>query len=126
MNEWARHKCVHLDQTTCEHAQVYKQDSDAVCLYCKSNRQNGCRQLLTESGAMQLGLGIALEYILDIGVDNIWKQIQVLAGTLRDKLRELPGVTVLDKGRLLCGIVSFTLVGFPSPSNPHAYCPLPS
>ena len=65
-----------------------------------------------------MGLGIALEYILDIGIDDIWKQIQFLAGMLRDKLRELPGVTVQDKGRLLCGIVSFTLVGAPPPLPP--------
>ena len=87
-----------------------------ICTATISKRQDGS-QLLTESGALQLGLGIALEYILDIGVDNIWRQIQFLAGILRDKLRELPGVTVQDKGCLLCGIVSFTLVGVP-PSRP--------
>ena len=60
---------------------------------------------------MQLGLGIALEYILDIGIDAIWERVQFLAGMLRDKLAAVPGATVQDKGRLLCGIVSFTLVG---------------
>ena len=48
---------------------------------------------------------------MDIGIDAIWTQVQFLAGMLRDKLHELPAVTVQDKGRLLCGIVSFTLVG---------------
>lgn len=62
-------------------------------------------------GALQLGLGIALEYTRDIGIDAIWDRVQFLAGMLRDKLREVPGVTVQDKGRLLCGIVSFTMVG---------------
>ena len=60
--------------------------------------------------ALQLGLGIALEYILDIGVDAIWERVQSLAGLLRDELSQLPGATVRDKGHLLCGIVSFTLV----------------
>lgn len=88
-----------------------------------------CYKLLTSSCALQLGLGIALEYILDIGIENIWKQIQSLAGMLRDKLRALPGVTLQDKGRLLCGIVSFTLVGSPlrpppspSPFNMQSPC----
>lgn len=66
---------------------------------------------MTPSNALQLGLGIALEYIVDVGIDAIWTQVQFLAGMLRDKLHELPAVTVQDKGRLLCGIVSFTLVG---------------
>lgn len=62
-------------------------------------------------GALQLGLGVALDYILDMGIDAIWERVQFLAGLLRDKLREVPEVTVQDKGRLLCGIVSFTMVG---------------
>lgn len=112
-----------LDTTVCTwvglHLSVSRsvdKTSNRVYPRCEFKRQDGS-QLLTESGALQLGLGIALEYILDIGVDNIWRQIQFLAGILRDKLRELPGVTVQDKGCLLCGIVSFTLVGVP-PSRP--------
>ena len=58
-----------------------------------------------------MGLGIALQYILDIGIDAIWERVQMLARLLREQLGELPGATVQDKGRLLCGIVSFTLVG---------------
>lgn len=63
-----------------------------------------------QASAVQLGLGIALEYILDIGIDAIWQRVQFLAGMLREKLCEVPGATVQDRGRLLCGIVSFTLV----------------
>ncbi|KAL3143663.1 hypothetical protein ABBQ38_002458 [Trebouxia sp. C0009 RCD-2024] len=68
-------------------------------------------ELFEMSYAAKLGLGIALEYTRDIGIDAIWDRVQFLAGMLRDKLREVPGVTVQDKGRLLCGIVSFTMDG---------------
>lgn len=59
---------------------------------------------------LQMGLGLAVEYALQLGMDGIWEQIQFLAATLRQKLQTVPGVTLQDKGRLLCGIVSFTLV----------------
>ncbi len=71
---------------------------------------------------LQLGLGMALEYILDIGVEAIWERVQFLAGMLRDKLSEVQGATVQDKGRLLCGIVSFTLVGAVYGTNNAQVC----
>lgn len=62
---------------------------------------------------MQAGLGVAVQYANELGVDWIWERVQQLAADLRSKLRGVPGVTVHDRGRLLCGIVSFTKVGPP-------------
>ncbi len=58
----------------------------------------------------QMGLGVAAEYVLEVGIEAIWERIQHIAGMLRQQLQELKGVTVQDRGRLLCGIVSFTMV----------------
>lgn len=67
---------------------------------------------------VQMGLGIAAEYVLQIGIEAIWDRVQQLAGLLRQQLSSVKGVTVQDRGRLLCGIVSFTMVGQqPSSAN---------
>ena len=59
---------------------------------------------------LQAGLGVAARYANELGVDWIWERVQELAAELRSRLRSIPGVTVHDRGRLLCGIVSFTKV----------------
>lgn len=59
---------------------------------------------------MQVGLGVAVQQLLDIGQQAIWERIQLLAGRLRQGLEAVPGVTVRDRGRVLCGIVSWTKV----------------
>ena len=59
---------------------------------------------------MQAGFGIAVEYALGVGLDQIWGRVQELAAHLRRRLEQVPGVTVTDKGRRLCGIVSFVQV----------------
>lgn len=67
---------------------------------------------------MQVGLGVALDYLLSLGQDAVWERVQKLAAQLRQKLAAVPGVTVLDRGRVLCGIVSFSLVSsHPSPPS---------
>lgn len=59
--------------------------------------------------ALTLGLGKAVEYTLNIGVDRIWERITYLAQLLRTKLSELPRVTIHDTGDKLCGIVTFSI-----------------
>jgi cysteine desulfurase/selenocysteine lyase len=61
--------------------------------------------------AARLGLGVAVDYALDLGLAEIWERIQKLAGTLRDGLSIIPDVKVRDIGRVQCGIVTFTLEG---------------
>ncbi len=58
--------------------------------------------------AGRVGLGVAVDYALTWGLDNIWKRVTMLAGLLRERLAAIPGVTVQDKGFILCGIVTFT------------------
>ncbi len=61
--------------------------------------------------AAKIGLGVALDYVLEWGIDSIWERIQLLAGRLRACLTIIPGVTVRDIGAVQCGIVTFTIEG---------------
>ncbi len=61
--------------------------------------------------AAVLGLGVAVDYLLHLGVDEVQKAITVRAGRLREALGELPRVRLRDLGRRQCGIVSFTVDG---------------
>lgn len=61
--------------------------------------------------ANKMGLGVAIEYALSWGLDNIWQRVSALAQRLRSELAELPEVTVQDLGEKKCGIVTFTAKG---------------
>jgi selenocysteine lyase/cysteine desulfurase len=61
--------------------------------------------------AAQLGLGAAVDYALGWGLADIEARIAALADTLRRLLTEIPGVSVRDRGRRRCGIVTFTVEG---------------
>jgi cysteine desulfurase/selenocysteine lyase len=61
--------------------------------------------------AGKIGLGRAVDYALDIGVDAIWDRVRSIASRLRSGLAEIPGVIVRDLGAVRCGIVSFTVEG---------------
>jgi cysteine desulfurase/selenocysteine lyase len=61
--------------------------------------------------AGKVGLGVAVDYALELGVDAIWGRIQELATALRAELREVDGVTLLDRGEVLGATVTFTLDG---------------
>jgi selenocysteine lyase/cysteine desulfurase len=65
--------------------------------------------------AGQLGLGAAVDYALGWGLADIAGRIEPLAAELRRRLAEIPGVSVRDRGRRRCGIVTFTLEGKPAP-----------
>jgi selenocysteine lyase/cysteine desulfurase len=60
------------------------------------------------SAATRLGLGVAIEYALALGLKRIEGRVQHLAALLRDQLAEVKGVTVRDLGRVRSGIVTFT------------------
>ncbi len=59
--------------------------------------------------AGKIGLGVAIDYALEWGMDTIWRRIQTLAYQLRTQLSPLPGVIVRDRGVTQCGIVTFTV-----------------
>src|SRR5512132_4382739 len=61
------------------------------------------------SYALQLGLGRAIDYALDVGIAATWSRIGELAAGLRARLAEIPGVVVRDLGATKCGIVTFTV-----------------
>jgi cysteine desulfurase / selenocysteine lyase len=59
--------------------------------------------------AGKIGLGVALDYAMQWGLEAIWERISRLAHELRQQLSTIPGVTVRDQGIAQCGIVSFTV-----------------
>jgi cysteine desulfurase/selenocysteine lyase len=66
-------------------------------------------ELYESNRALKLGLGKAVEYALDIGVDRIWQRVQQLACMMREKLTAIDGAH--DMGDQKCGIVTFSVNG---------------
>jgi selenocysteine lyase/cysteine desulfurase len=63
------------------------------------------------SVANQLGLGTAVDYALELGVEAIRERVLGLAASLREQLAAVPGLVVHDRGVERCGIVTFTVDG---------------
>jgi cysteine desulfurase / selenocysteine lyase len=66
------------------------------------------------AAAPRLGLGVAVEYALALGLDWIERRVQYLAALLRERLADVKGVTVRDLGRVRSGIVTFTYESHPA------------
>ncbi len=64
--------------------------------------------------AGRLGMGAAVDYALDLGLENIWERVQKQGNLLREKLREIDGVQVHDTGEVQGGIVTFSRAGIAS------------
>ncbi len=61
--------------------------------------------------AGKIGLGVAVDYTMALGMEAIWQRINHLSDVLRDKLTGISGVTVRDIGQVQGGIVTFTVDG---------------
>jgi cysteine desulfurase / selenocysteine lyase len=61
--------------------------------------------------AGKIGLGVAVDYALACGLDDIWTRVSTLADTLRTRLQQIPHVRLHDLGPQKCGIVTFTTDG---------------
>lgn len=62
--------------------------------------------------AARLGLGAAVDYLLDLGMDAVADAIGYRAEHVRDGLDRIDGATVHDLGERRSGIVSFTVDGW--------------
>lgn len=62
--------------------------------------------------ASLLGCAEAARYASDVGISTIALRTPALAQSLRDGLADVPGVTVLEQGRRLAGLVTFTIAGW--------------
>jgi selenocysteine lyase/cysteine desulfurase len=80
--------------------------------------REGARRFETfeHSPALRLGLGVAVQHALDLGVDAIAARIGELGGELRARLEALPGVELADPPAAGGGIVTFTVDGVPAAS----------
>ncbi len=58
--------------------------------------------------ALVIGLGVAAEYATRVGLEPIRDRVRALASRTRDRLTEIEGMRVLDRGPELCGIVTAT------------------
>jgi selenocysteine lyase/cysteine desulfurase len=56
--------------------------------------------------ALMMGSKVAVDYALQVGLENIHQQVNHLAAYTRMRLTKMPGVQVLDRGAELCGIVT--------------------
>ena len=61
--------------------------------------------------AGKVGLGVAVDYALGLGVETIWAHVRGLAERFRRRLEQIPGLRLRDLGRDRCGIVTFTKPG---------------
>jgi selenocysteine lyase/cysteine desulfurase len=64
------------------------------------------------SYALRAGLGAAIDYADNVGIDQIQDRVTLLADEARRALSEVSSVEVRDLGHAPCGIVSFSIDGY--------------
>ena len=70
--------------------------------------------------ALVLGLGAAARYASAVGIDVAHERSWSLAATLRARLDSIDGVTVVDRGRTRCAIVTAKVDGWYAPDLTEA------
>jgi selenocysteine lyase/cysteine desulfurase len=60
-------------------------------------------------------MGAAARYAIEAGVEAAGRRAFALGARLRERLRDIPGATVLDRGRDPCAIVTVALAGVHAP-----------
>ncbi len=63
----------------------------------------------TPNIAQAIGLGYAIDYLSEIGIDTIHEHIQGITEYALERLSELPNIAIYGHGELRGGVVSFTL-----------------
>ncbi|MBX9585971.1 MAG: aminotransferase class V-fold PLP-dependent enzyme [Gammaproteobacteria bacterium] len=61
--------------------------------------------------AAKIGLGVAIEYALNLDLSKIWDRIQLLSNLFRQQLSSIQNIELHDLGVNKCGIVTFTCKG---------------
>jgi cysteine desulfurase / selenocysteine lyase len=61
--------------------------------------------------ATKIGLGVAVDYALEWGLEPIRSRVYALAADLRAQLDSTPGVQTHDLGQERCAIVTFSVAG---------------
>ncbi|MGB0386882.1 MAG: aminotransferase class V-fold PLP-dependent enzyme [Ardenticatenaceae bacterium] len=69
--------------------------------------------------AAKVGLGVAMEYALEWGMDAMWQRIAMLGAQLRTQLNHIPRVTTHDSGQVQGGIVTFSVAGSDATAIQH-------
>lgn len=87
-------------------ASVASLDADG---YVAADRPTDRFESWEGSIAARLGLGVAVDEALALGVDRIGDRVAALAETIRGALTELGRVAVHDRGTTRCGIVTFSV-----------------
>jgi selenocysteine lyase/cysteine desulfurase len=64
--------------------------------------------------AAKIGMSVAIDYCLSLGIESIWARTRMLAEKLRTRLAAIDGARVHDVGAEKCGIVTFTVSGWDS------------
>src|ERR1700732_2287553 len=62
--------------------------------------------------SLVLGLGEAARYALKVGIERAGGRARQLAAELRDKLKAVPGIRVLDRGNQLAALVTVEVAGW--------------
>ncbi|MBX3583325.1 MAG: aminotransferase class V-fold PLP-dependent enzyme [Rhizobiaceae bacterium] len=68
----------------------------------------GRYELWESNVAAQIGLGAAADYAIRQSVDLTWERIGNLAALARQRIADLPGFTVHDRGSVKSGIITFS------------------